>query len=120
MNKIAILIISCILFSTSFAFARGEITPASEKLDLAKKDLLSCHIDFAKASIDSKCEKLKKKIKKAEGHLRHLEIYSDQIDSVEADKQRTKWLKKIQKYEDRIYNFKLLKSSAEIIDFTNL
>jgi Xaa-Pro aminopeptidase len=120
MKKVILLIISCVLFSSSLAYSKGENSPACEKLNAATKDLISCHIEFAKATIDRKCEKLKKKIKESEEQLHHLETYSNQIDTENLNKRRTKLLEKIQKSEDRIYNLRLLKSSTEIVDFTDM
>lgn len=120
MKKLFFVITTCVLFSGSFIFAKSDNTHASEKLNVATKDLISCHVEFAKASIDRKCEKLKKKIRKFEEQLRSYETYSNQIDAIELSDRRTELLNKIQKYEERVYNLKLLKSSTEIVDFTDL
>lgn len=120
MKKVILVITTCVLFSGSCLFAKSDSALASEKLNAATKDLISHHVEFAKASIDRKCEKLKKKIMEFEEQLRLLETCSNQVDAVELNNQRTKLLNKIQKYEDRICNLKLLKSSTEIVDFTDL
>jgi len=123
MRKIILLIVLCSLFYSSCVFANSDKTPTAptaEKLNTATKDLISCHVEFAKASIERECEKLNKKIIKFEERLRFLETCSNQFNAIELNNLRTKLLNKIQKYKNQIYNLKLLKSSTEIVDFTNL
>lgn len=117
MKKIFQLITSCALVSSSLIFSESNLS--TEKLNVTTKDLISNHVEFAKTSVDKKCNKLKKKIKKSEEQLRDLEINAGQSDSKINDR-RSKLLEKIKKYENQIYSLKLLKSSTETIDFTDL
>lgn len=111
MNIKTLIFSTCILLVNSLAFS-GQNTVSE-----TKEVLVSSHTEFAKANIDKKCKKLKKKIKSLEEELSRIESTSDQ-DSQE--KRRIKILDKIQKYEEKIDALRLVKLSFETINFNAL
>jgi len=108
MRKVKFLV-ACALVSISALHA-------NESLNEAKDNLITSQLEYTKAAIEHKCQKLQKKIRKCEDRLAQL----NDEQSVETDNsfkvsQEKKLLKKIQKYEDKISNLYMIKFSMDNI-----
>lgn len=118
MKKLLSLVAALSILSVSPLLAQTEDSEVGEKYHSATKDLVCSHVEFAKAAIERKCKKYKKRIRKLESQLCYLERCGGNADvDIERINDRTELRNQIQMYEERIYNLRLLKSSAEIIDF---
>ncbi len=107
MNKITPFL-ACLLFSFG-AFAE-EI-----KSNEAKEMLVNSHVEYAKSEIDRKCQKMKKKINSLYRKLHNLNRFSSGEDFNKEQQEEIN--RRINKYEDRIENLKLMKISLDTINF---
>lgn len=112
-NKL-IFLITCVLFFSSFAFS------TEDKVNETKEVLISSHLEYAKASIDRKCQKLKKKIRELENQLGELEKHSDGTDKDLIKKIRTENMSEIKKHEHKIDALRLVKLSLDTVNFNDL
>ena len=87
----------------------------------AKEALISSHVEFVKASIEQKCQKIKKKIKKLENELDYLMDYSEEEFSgkMNFEERRKEIMNQIQKYENKIDALKMTKFSIDNINFNS-
>lgn len=112
-NKI-IIFLTCVLLTSSLAFS-------NDRLNETKNVLFSSQVEFAKESIEHKCHKVKKKIKKLEDRLHWFEQNQSNEMTEEFKNIRRKEMKnKIKKYEDKIDNLRLMKISLETINFNSI
>lgn len=110
MNNKIVIFIACALLSSSMAFSKDD------KLNEAKNSLINSQVEYTKATIDYKCQKIKEKIKRCEDQLQHWEK-SNEISLIERSK---KTRNKIKKYEDKIDALRLMKLSLDTINFNSL
>lgn len=111
MNKI-ILFLVCIFTSGTLVLS------AEEKMNETKNVLISSHIEYAKSSIEQRCQKLQKKIKNLENQLNSLE--DDASGKKDLHKRRKKIMDQMQKCEAKIEALKLTQSSIDTINFKAL
>lgn len=123
-NKIFSLLAS-ILVSTTLAFSSESRTSVDNTLEEAKEALISSHFEYAKASIERKCQKIKERIKDLEEQLDNLDQSSesdsdsDDMDFSDMDEMELKEFRikkimnKIKKYEKKLDVLRFLRLSIE-------
>ena len=119
-NRIFILL-SFGLLSSALIFSNES--EADQRVEDAKNALISNHVEFVRASIDQKCQNLKKKIRKTEDQLHRVNRCQDDENGsnmIGFERQRKELTDKIKKHEDKLEALKAVKLSLEIIDFQSL
>lgn len=93
----------------------------------AKGAMISGQVEFAKAGIDHKCQKIKKKIKDLENRLLSIEnrLYDrnnkyNEINLEGLNEERLEVINSIKKREDKIDSLRLIKMSLDTINFNAL
>lgn len=84
------------------------------KLIEAKNGFVSSAVEYAKADIDRRCQKIKIKIKRLEQEIHHIQNNPEESDFL------SELISKIKKLEERIDNLRLIKMSLDTIEFNSL